>query len=995
MSQSFRIWIDPPQFRLNKECYMTSENVQAMATGPSNTGYSSAETLDEMRKITPQPGSIVFCNGSLFQFDPNDKESLDDDVITVVTKTGQRMKRQYDGIVQASWFGVVADGKKDCRKEIINAWQYGLSTGRTIKMPAGKVNIGNEASSIKIGNDTVEARIPLVAKPGDPGCVIDAYGCTLVPEDMPPVYDGLDPACVKITLNIQLKDGETYPAGTVFSFIVAGKTVKYTTKAGDKAAQAVQGLVAAFNKIPELSLWVARSEGEETPVLKYGRTKATNDFPSLGAVENVTAKAISGWYDESKHFLFYGSGSGLVAKNADDKRSEGVFSPTATNCPFPPFTIKGLGYDYSKQSYQGGTAANPGVNHAKPWGNGARLMDVQYAIHFQLIDCEFRNNYGNGIRLLKCYRPRIQNCVGENISANQVVASATGAENEDHTGGFIFASSCYGSVIDGTTILNTRRFEADYVTPKKTQTKGGICGYIGIWHEYPIDYETEWSNKTNAFAKYVPHVLFNLHSTNDLLQTTDRVASGHAITNCQVEGYTLGVKAENIVETTLYNVQVRDCYIPFQASNSRMRLHGCTATFGICDPDAGLMHNPQLGFASITAILSAKDFDPRVDFIKSEQLGYAGASADKAGISAHGCTFTARGGALVSAATTGVTVDSCVLVVDGTANIFNQEGPNRKCAGLSFTNNTVILTKASESKGMVIRGQDSARICNNTFLNLNKEKVFRIEFGNSQLNGEGNVALDGRGYFLFSGNRLYGAVSLRSRSAYALVHSRDNTFHAWPKNAAGAYPNENYQNPICLSTGSENSFIQGFVSDGDTLLLKADFTAPVILDEGNNTQLRNLTIRFVDYDDKEVPLTSNLATALINTLGGGELALDNVQVIGNMSRKIALIQGSEAAGKKAWGLNIRNVRDDSDNAALILSGTEVEGPLRLEGPNRYGKGKKLFGSAAKEMNLSANLSKKYQPYIGERLTYHTELVPTNPQGAIWNGTKWVAHRFNA
>ncbi|AUX93663.1 hypothetical protein [Mixta gaviniae] len=983
---------------------MTSESTQAVVTGPSNAGYSVAETIEEINAMTPEHGAIVSFNGGFFKYDPADDNTPDDGVITLVTKNGSRLKRQFDGDVQASWFGVIADGKTDCRKKLIEAWQYGLSTGRTIKMPVGKVNIGSGfEESREVGTaDTGTARILLVAKPEDPGCVIDAYGCVLVPEDRAPKYDSLDPAFVTITPNPELATNGVYPTGTVFSFIVADQTIKYTTKAGDQGTQVVKKLVALFNSKLAPSLWVAAEtsvkseQGDSLPALKYGRTKETNDFPSQGSLTNVTRAANNGWYNEMRHFLFFGSGSGTVEKFKDNDTSEGVFGPTDTNCPFPPFTIKGLEFDYSKQSYQGGTAANPGVNHAKPWGNGARLMDVQYAVYFQLVDCKFKNNYGNGIRLLKCYRPRIQGCLGENISANQVVAPATEAEDADHTGGFIFASSCYGMVVDGTTVRNTRRFEADYTTSKGIQTKGGICGYIGIWNEYPIDHETEWSNGSLAFQKYVPQILFNLHKKNESILSTDHIASGNAIMNCQVEGYTLGIKAENKVEVTLYNVQARDCYIPFQSSNSRMRLHGCTGSFGICDPAAGQMRNPQLGFASITAILSAKDFDPRPEYIEAEQLGYSGASTDKAGLTAHGCTFTAKGGALISAAITGVTIDSCVLVTDGTADILNRVAPNRKCAGLSFTNNTILVTKNSESAGMIIRGQDSARICNNTFLNLNKEKVFAIVFGDNQVSGSGSsvVAIDGRGYFLFSGNRLYGAVSLSSKNTYALVHSRDNTFHAWPKNQAGTYPDTSKLNPLYFSTGVSTSNVRGIVSDGDTILVKADFTAPVINDVGNNTQLRNLTIRFVEYETDEKPLTTGLMTSLIQTWGNGEITLDNVQVIGNDVRKIPLIQGG-TTNTKAWGLTFRNVRDDSEDAPLILSGSTVEGPLRLEGVNHYGMGKKLFGSAAKEMNLSANISKQYQPYLGERLTYHTELVPTNPQGAIWNGSTWVTYRFSA
>ena len=68
--------------------------------------------------------------------------------------------------------------------------------------------------------------------------------------------------------------------------------MKYTAKAGDKGAQVVNGLVASFNNIKALALWLATAStqtvendaGEKVtrPVLKYGRTKDTNDFPSRG-----------------------------------------------------------------------------------------------------------------------------------------------------------------------------------------------------------------------------------------------------------------------------------------------------------------------------------------------------------------------------------------------------------------------------------------------------------------------------------------------------------------------------------------------------------------------------------------------------------------------------------------------------------------------------------------------------------------------------------------
>ena len=73
--------------------------------------------------------------------------------------------------------------------------------------------------------------------------------------------------------------------------------------------------------------------------------------------------------------------------------------------------------------------------------------------------------------------------------------------------------------------------------------------------------------------------------------------------------------------------------------------------------------------------------------------------------------------------------------------------------------------------------------------------------------------------------------------------------------------------------------------------MKADFTAPVIYDVGSNTQLRNLTIRFVEYETGETPLTGGPASSLIQTRGNGEMTLDNVQVIGNEVRKVALLQG--------------------------------------------------------------------------------------------------------
>ena len=1010
--------IDPDQINQAVSDYLTANppsgvTPDAIASAVADyieahpQGVPTFADLDALRLATvSRPGEAIYLAGvakrgvgsGWFVYDDTDTTSVDDGALVVVTQTGKRLKRVFEGAVQASWFGVYAVGTKeealavDCRQALLRAWRYGIKTGKTIEMPAGFVGIGSgvEPSQIVGGNSTGSARLLFVAGKDDLGCVINAYGCTLIPADIAPDYDALDPSYVTLSISLSPAADGTYPAGTVFSIKLNDTTLSYTAIAGDTKAKVIQGMVSAFAAAPALSSWVANNSTDgSTPVMRYRRTKVTNNYPSSSNKVNVVTTARDGWYDEPRIFQFFGSGSGRVG----DK-----FAPTDNNCPFPPMTIRGLGYDYFAQSYKGGTAANPGVNHAKPFGNGSRLLDVQYAVYFQLIDCTFQNHYGNGIRFAKCYRSVVSGCVGQDVSANQVVSPVGSAEDTDHTGGFFFGNGCYANLIENCTIRNTRVFEADYVTPKGDQTKGGICGYIGAWFEFGIQNETVGSSGNDLYARYVPHIMFNLNPADtSTIYTTDKVSAANTIRGCLVEGYTLGVKVEADSEMNVYDTIIRNCYIPAQASHSRMRMFGCTLSFGDCDTGFGKMVNPQRGYATYTALVNAKDFDPDSNRIRDTQLGYAGASPVKAGVTLHSCTLTTKNGPVFSAATTGINIEACTIVIDGAAPLFNISSPNRMSAGLNFIGNTVILTANHSSAGWFVRGQDGARIAYNSFINLNAEKVFNLEFGNSQNSASDptQVAMDGRGYYLFEGNRTYGAFSLRSRSLYAMVKSRNNNYYAWRQNSAKTYPTlisgQLALHPISIYTGNTNNPSSGFVSDGDTFMVKPDFTGPVIYDAGINSIIHNATFRFVDLDYGEVLGTTGLADSLIKSFSPGELDIRNVRVLGNATRKIPLLSGGSTASK-GWGWSIEDVRDDSADAPLIANGNAVSGPVWLK-RNRYGKGIILFALNPIEPNKAASLSTRFVPAKAERLEYVTVSDLTQPVGAIWNGSVWVEYKM--
>jgi len=80
----------------------------------------------------------------MFVPDPSDSTSTDNGGTTIVSSNGMRWKRQYDGFVQAEWFGVVPGGVVDCLTPLTNFYAYvcnqeNFGAGFGGELPAGKL----------------------------------------------------------------------------------------------------------------------------------------------------------------------------------------------------------------------------------------------------------------------------------------------------------------------------------------------------------------------------------------------------------------------------------------------------------------------------------------------------------------------------------------------------------------------------------------------------------------------------------------------------------------------------------------------------------------------------------------------------------------------------------------------------------------------------------------------------------------------------------------
>jgi len=118
----------------------------------SGVDYPTVTSLNvaEVRTCKPMALANKICYvtdlGGLFRYDPQDKTTADDSVMTIVTRDGGRFKRQIDGDkLNVRWFGAVGNGGTDDWYALQKGIDYIVdnpAAARTLYFPPGTYRIG-------------------------------------------------------------------------------------------------------------------------------------------------------------------------------------------------------------------------------------------------------------------------------------------------------------------------------------------------------------------------------------------------------------------------------------------------------------------------------------------------------------------------------------------------------------------------------------------------------------------------------------------------------------------------------------------------------------------------------------------------------------------------------------------------------------------------------------------------------------------------------------
>lgn len=247
----------------------------------------------------------------------------------------------------------------------------------------------------------------------------------------------------------------------------------------------------------------------------------------------------------------------------------------APRCKFSGCTI-----DYSEQVYKGGaSSANPGLTDIKPLSGGVNVFTAEYAEGLEIENVVIKEVYGNGVILSRCPNSRLINVRGFNVSAGNPGAA-------DSTGGFIgiMRGSQVGTYVSRCIGINTRVYQTDTVAGFNTITaKDTMCGYIGIWTEYPINTSGLFAPGTDLWGSVTPQNVASM---------------GCLVENCMVYGYTLGFKMETNTPCVFSACVAINCWIPYIGGASQGRIVNCYGDGGVSDQKKC----PQSGYEYVRAL---------------------------------------------------------------------------------------------------------------------------------------------------------------------------------------------------------------------------------------------------------------------------------------------------------------------------------------------------------------------------------------------------------
>ncbi len=225
-----------------------------------------------------------------------------------------------------------------------------------------------------------------------------------------------------------------------------------------------------------------------------------------------------------------------------------------------PFILENFAIDYSKQRNKGGTDLESlSECHPTPHSAGTTAIFASYCLNPVFKNISFSNIYGNGIYCRRSLKPLAENNLFKDVSANQIIARDNRMDR-DCAGGAIFFWSCYSGTIRDCIAWNTRKYTVEFDSPDNGQPlEGTLCGYIGFWCEFDISLKS----KDNTEPPWIDWL--NVDKRRD----DDYVSRGMEISNCLVYGYVIGVKGETLVDVSIINNVVLNCYLPILCSGVR------------------------------------------------------------------------------------------------------------------------------------------------------------------------------------------------------------------------------------------------------------------------------------------------------------------------------------------------------------------------------------------------------------------------------------------
>lgn len=267
----------------------------------------------------------------------------------------------------------------------------------------------------------------------------------------------------------------------------------------------------------------------------------------------------------------------------------------------PKVVLKNFSMDYSRQKNKGGTdLATLGTTHPTPYSLGVWGIYFFYADSPTIENVTLNNIYGDGIIVRKSFEPTVKSCQFYNVSAGNIIARTDGNMASDSNGGAIFFWACVGGLIDNVTAWNQRTYQVHVnSTDNGTDVYNTLCGYIGIWTEYPWD-----QNMTSATPETAPPRMTSIISAGNLTSNWDNEAKGCTIQNCTVYGYTIGIKSEGFSETNIVHNMVLNCYLPIFPASTRATVADNFTDMLYCDNRTC----PQGGYQSIRGHLVCHNY---------------------------------------------------------------------------------------------------------------------------------------------------------------------------------------------------------------------------------------------------------------------------------------------------------------------------------------------------------------------------------------------------